>query len=155
MALRQNVTSTGTKPQVLSLQSRQQSHQPTGQLALPGQNFSAWPYFPGNDAGRCSALPRFPPAFPLAHGHLKHLQLLPNFGPPHSSVPSLPTEQEQQIRGRLGTCQRAGSCLHHLLPRNTSGAGLSPFTTQTRAPVQLQGDAGKQTVTQAAGGACG
>lgn len=100
-------------------------------------------------------MPCFPPAFPLAHGHLKYLQLLPSFGPPHSSIPSLQTEQEQQIRGRLGTCQRAGSCLHHLLPRNASGAGLSPFTIHTRAPVQLQGDAGKQMVTQAAGGAWG
>jgi len=50
---RQNVTSTGTKPQLLSLQSRQQPHQPTGQLALPGQSCSAWLYFPGSgDDGR-------------------------------------------------------------------------------------------------------
>lgn len=51
----------------------------------------------------------------LPHGHLEHLQLLHSFGPPQGSIPSLLTEQEWQIVGRLGTCRRAGSCLHHLL----------------------------------------
>lgn len=67
---------------------------------------------PGSDA----LLPAF--LLPsLTHGHLEHLQLLHCFGPPPSSVPSLPAAQEKQSRGRVGTCWWAGGCLHHLLAR--------------------------------------